>query len=185
MRHGLHVGRRRLRRGGQPLDEGKHHGFDQRVCPAADTQAPTTPTGLNATAKTANSITMAWTASTDNVGVTGYSVYNGSSIAGSTTGTSYTVSGLACGTSYTLAVDAYDAAGNRSTKASIAASTSACAPPADTQAPTTPGGLSATGATATSISLTWTASTDNVGVTAIACTTAVRLPAARPAPPTR
>ena len=133
--------------------------------PPADTQAPTTRAGLSATATTANSITVAWTASTDNVGVTGYSVYNGGSTAGSTAGTSYTVSGLSCGTSYTLAVDAYDAAGNRSTKASIAASTSACAPPADTQAPTTPGGLSATGATATSVTVAWTASTDNVGVT--------------------
>src|SRR5262249_46119494 len=122
---------------------------------------------LQATGATPTSITIAWSPSTDNVGVTGYSVYNGSSTAGSTTSTSYTVSGLSCGATYTLAVDAYDAAGNRSSKASITTSTNACAPAsaADTQPPTAPGALHVTAATTTSITVAWNASTDNVGVT--------------------
>jgi hypothetical protein len=76
-------------------------------------------------------VTFSWSASTDNVGVTGYTAYNGATSAGTTAATSYTVSGLACGTAYTLGADAYDAAGNHSTKATLSASTSACpAPPA-------------------------------------------------------
>ena len=55
-----------------------------------------------------------WNASTDNVGVTGYSLYRNGAKAGSTTATSYTFTGLACGTTYTLALTAYDAAGNES-----------------------------------------------------------------------
>ncbi len=108
------------------------------ACPAGDTQAPTTPTGLSATGSTQTSITLGWNASTDNVGVTGYGVYNGSQGVGNTTSRSYTVSGLTCGSSYGLAVDAYDAANNRSGKAQLSASTAACAttpPPANTIAP--------------------------------------------------
>ena len=133
--------------------------------PPADTQAPTIPSGLAATAATTGSITIGWSASTDNVGVTGYGLYRNGTSTGSTASTSAVFSGLTCGTAYTLAVDAYDAAGNRSAKASITASTSACPPPADTQAPTAPGGLHATGVTGTSATVAWTASTDNVGVT--------------------
>ena len=59
---------------------------------------------------------MGWSASTDNVGVTGYDVYrNGTKIA--TTGlsaTSYTYTALTCNTTYTVGLVAFDAAGNRS-----------------------------------------------------------------------
>ena len=123
------------------------------------------PSGVTATAATPSSITVGWNASTDNVAVTGYGLYRNGTSTGSTSSTSASFSGLACGTAYTITVDAYDAAGNRSAKASITASTAACPPPADTQAPTTPGGLNATSATTNSITLTWTASSDNVGVT--------------------
>ena len=131
------------------------------ACP--DTQAPTAPTGLTVTGSTTTSLSISWGASFDNVAVTGYDVYNGSTVAGTTsTFTSYTVSGLTCGTSYTLAVDAFDAAGNKSTKTSLTTSTAACA---DTQAPTTPTGLIVTGSTTTSVSISWSASFDNVSVT--------------------
>src|SRR5205807_138056 len=121
----------------------------------SDTTPPTAPTGVTKTGASATSISIPWNASTDNVGVAGYGVYkNGSSVA-TTSATAYTASGLTCGTSYTLAVDAFDAAGNHSAKASVSASTSACP---DTQAPTTPTGLSVGGATQTSVSLSWTSS---------------------------
>ncbi|HEY1369605.1 MAG TPA: choice-of-anchor Q domain-containing protein, partial [Gaiellaceae bacterium] len=132
------------------------------ACSTGDTQAPTSPTNLAAGTKTTTSIAVSWTASTDNVGVTGYGRYLNNSLVINTTGTSYTFTGLKCATSYTLAVDAYDAAGNRSGKATVTASTSACS---DTQAPSAPTGLTAGTATATSIPVSWTASTDNVGVT--------------------
>ncbi len=133
--------------------------------PPADTQAPTAPAGLTAGGQTQTQITLNWNASSDNVGVTGYSRYQNGALISSGTGTSFSFTGLACGTSYTLAVDAYDAAGNRSTRPSISASTSACSPAADTQAPTAPAGLTASGQTQTQITLSWNASSDNVGVT--------------------
>ncbi|MEU8619142.1 carbohydrate binding domain-containing protein [Streptomyces sp. NPDC048623] len=77
-----------------------------------DTQAPSVPTGLQVSAKTASSVSLAWTAATDNVGVTGYDVYQGATKVSTVTGTSATVGGLAAGTSYTFTVKARDAAGN-------------------------------------------------------------------------
>jgi chitodextrinase len=127
-----------------------------------DTTAPTTPTGLAATGQTQTSITVAWTGSTDNVGVTGYGRYRNNTLMSSGTGTSTTFGGLACGTSYTLAVDAYDAAGNRSAKATVTAATNAC-----TVADTTPPSLMTNqqvSTTQTTILMTWGPSTDNVGV---------------------
>jgi hypothetical protein len=69
---------------------------------------------------------MSWAASTDNVGVTGYDVFLGTTQVGTSSGTSYTYSGLSCGTSYTLGVDARDRAGNTSARSSISASTAQC-----------------------------------------------------------
>ncbi|MCK1820754.1 carbohydrate binding domain-containing protein [Streptomyces sp. XM83C] len=80
----------------------------------SDTQAPTAPTGLTSTGKTSSSVSLSWNASSDNVGVTGYDVYNGSTKATTVTGTSATVGGLSAGTSYTFTVRARDAAGNTS-----------------------------------------------------------------------
>lgn len=78
----------------------------------ADTQAPTVPSNLAVTAKTSSSISLSWNASTDNVGVTGYEIYNGSAPAASVTGTNATISGLSANTAYTFTVKAKDAAGN-------------------------------------------------------------------------
>ena len=94
----------------------------------ADTTAPSVPTGLAKTTGTTTSISVAWTAASDNVAVTGYGLYKGATATGTATGTSTVFSGLACGTSYTFSVDAFDAAANRSAKANLTASTSACPP---------------------------------------------------------
>ncbi|MFD1045242.1 cellulose binding domain-containing protein, partial [Kibdelosporangium lantanae] len=80
--------------------------------PPTDTQAPTVPTGLQATAVTASSVSLSWTASTDNVGVTDYQVFQGTSVVDTVSTTSSTVTGLAASTSYTFTVKARDAAGN-------------------------------------------------------------------------
>jgi GH18 family chitinase/chitodextrinase len=87
-----------------------------------DTQAPTAPGSLRSTGAATTSISLAWNASTDNVGVTGYDVFNGSSLAQTVTGTSATVGGLTPNTTYTFTVKAKDAAGN-SSAASNAVST--------------------------------------------------------------
>ena len=150
---------RRLRPGARVnLVVGKRQAFRP---PPTDTVAPSTPSGLHASASTTTGVTVAWTASTDNVGVAGYVVYlNGSRVA-SVSGTSATLSGLACGHSYKVGVNAYDAAGNHSGTSSVNAATSGCP---DTTPPSAPSGLHATAETTTSVTVAWTASTDNVGV---------------------
>ena len=117
-RHRRHRRRRRRRR--------RRHRRLRPPPPPADAQAPTVPGALQKTGSTETSVSVSWSASTDDVAVTGYGVYRDGSLSGSTGGTSYVVSGLACGMSYFISVDAYDAAGNRSAKVSTTATSSAC-----------------------------------------------------------
>jgi uncharacterized protein YjdB/beta-glucanase (GH16 family) len=79
-----------------------------------DTEAPTVPTGLTSPTKTNNSVNLTWTASTDNVGVTGYEVYVGTETTPRTTVTSNsaTIGSLSGGTPYTFKVRAKDAVPN-------------------------------------------------------------------------
>ena len=88
--------------------------------------APSAPTALVKTNSTQTSLTVSWTASTDNVGVAGYTVYVNGAASSAAAGTSRTISGLGCGTTYTIAVDAYDSAGNHSAQTSTTMATSAC-----------------------------------------------------------
>ena len=85
---------------------------------AADTTAPTVPTNLAGIAASATQINLSWTASTDNVGVTGYGVYRNGTLASSTANTACSDSGLTAATTYAYSVNAYDAAGNISAKTS-------------------------------------------------------------------
>lgn len=89
----------------------------------ADTQIPTTPTSLRATPQSSRSIALTWTASSDNVGVTGYFVYRGSTQVGTTTGTTYTDTGLSPSTNYSYTIKAKDAAGNTSVASTPASAT--------------------------------------------------------------
>ncbi len=77
-----------------------------------DVTPPTAPSNLRATGTTSSSVSLAWNASTDNRGVAGYDVYQGSTKAAGVTGTSATVGDLSPDTSYTFTVRARDAAGN-------------------------------------------------------------------------
>jgi endonuclease I len=81
---------------------------------STDSQAPTTPTSLASTTKTTTSITVSWTGSTDNVGVTGYDVYANSILKTTVTSLTATITGLTASTSYSIYVKAKDAAGNAS-----------------------------------------------------------------------
>ncbi|WP_346010319.1 lytic polysaccharide monooxygenase [Paenibacillus sp. SYP-B3998] len=93
-----------------------------------DTQAPTAPGNLRVTATTSSSLALAWNASTDNVGVTGYQVFRGTALVTTVSGSSltYTVTGLTASTAYTFTVKASDAAGNLSAaSSSLSATTSA------------------------------------------------------------
>ena len=87
-------------------------GAFERTGTPPDSSAPSVPTGLASSSVTSNSFTLSWTASTDNVGVTGYEVFrNGSSI-GTPSGTTFNITGLSPNTNYSMTVRARDAAGN-------------------------------------------------------------------------
>ena len=125
---------------------------------------------MTATAASASQINLAWTASTDNVGVTSYLVERCSGAGcsnfaqiGTPPSTSFSDTGLTASTSYSYRVRATDAAGNLSAYSNTATATTT--PGQDTTPPTAPSNLTATAASASQINLAWTASTDNVGVT--------------------
>src|SRR5947207_395349 len=131
--------------------------------PLADTTAPTTPSGVAASALTSSSLTLSWSPATDNVGVTGYRVYRNGTLAASPSATSASITGLSAATTYSFTVSAVDAAGNASALSAPLSATTAAS--SDTTAPTTPTGLAASALTATSLTLSWSPATDNVGVT--------------------
>jgi chitodextrinase len=127
----------------------------------ADITAPTAST-LSASGTTTSSTNLYWTAATDNVGVTGYNVYQNGVLKTTTTATSLAANGLTASTAYPFYVVAKDAAGNLSGFSNIINVTTLT--PADTTSPTT-STLSASGTTTSSTNLSWTEATNNVGVT--------------------
>lgn len=84
------------------------------VDPTPDTEPPTKPTNLTATLVGQNRIDLTWTASTDNVGVTGYKIYRNGSFRATSTTTSYSDTGLSSGDTFTYRVSAYDSHDNES-----------------------------------------------------------------------
>ncbi len=138
---------------------------------AGDTQPPTAPSNVTTVATAYNNIRINWTKSNDNVGVAWYQIRR--SKAG---GPIYVIKTIAASnlvfndntvspsTKYSYSVVAEDAAHN----ASPVSNTSSSTTPAhsDTTAPTTPTNLTATEISTSQVNLSWTASTDNVGVAA-------------------
>src|SRR2546429_1249465 len=132
--------------------------------PPVDTAPPSTPTGLTGMAAGPTTANLSWSASTDNVGVTAYFLLrNGVQVATPTT-TSFADTGLSAATTYSYAVAARDAAGNISPNSTSGSVTTASVSVADTTPPTTPIGLTAAAAGPTGANLSWSASTNTVGV---------------------
>ncbi len=132
--------------------------------PTTDTTPPTAPTGLTATFNAVtNAIDLSWTAATDNVAVTGYRVFRDGGLLPITTVNGTTFSDAGQSGTHTYGVRAIDAAGNESGLSNIASATVAGG---DVTPPTVPASLTATANLATqTIELSWTASSDDVGVT--------------------
>ena len=125
-----------------------------------DIEPPTAPANLNATAAGASQVDLTWLAASDNVQVTGYTVYRGTEeIATLGATTSFSDTGRPPGT-HTYTVRATDAAGNRSDPSNEA---SLALP--DTSSPTAPTDLVAAAVGPTRVELSWQASSDDVGVT--------------------
>ncbi len=128
---------------------------------AADRGPPTAPQHLRSPAQTETSIDLAWDASSDDTGVTGYRLYLPSGPR-DVPGTTYSLTGLAPDTAYAFQVSALDAAGHESRPSAILGARTR---PRDRLPPTTPQDLSSPAQTETSIALVWSAATDDVGVT--------------------
>ncbi|WP_030461267.1 cellulose binding domain-containing protein [Kitasatospora sp. NRRL B-11411] len=101
----------------------------------ADTVAPSVPGSPHSTGTGPGSITLGWTASTDNTAVAGYHVYEGTTAVATVTGTSATVRGLLQGSSHTFTVTAFDAAGNESAASAAVTATAGTGTSAGTAAP--------------------------------------------------
>lgn len=127
-----------------------------------DKTPPGTPTDLKTRYISYTDATLTWATAYDNVGVTGYKVYLNDDLKTESpvTGHSYAFTGLAPGTKYTAKVIALDAANNESEPATLTFTTAA-----DTEKPTVPGNVTVSEIGETAAAVTWTASTDNVGVT--------------------
>lgn len=129
--------------------------------------APVAPTGLTAAVKASTSVSLTWNPSTSS-GIVGYGSYRNGSLLTTAPLLSATVPDLTCGTSYSFTVDALNSYGTRSAQSTALSVTTAPCPvtpaPADTTAPSTPTGLTATGGDGT-VSLSWSAATDDTGVT--------------------
>jgi chitodextrinase len=125
---------------------------------APDTTPPSVPTGLQVVGSTGSSISLAWSASSDNVAVTGYNLYRDGAKVGSPVTTSFTDTGLVMGSTHSYQVTAVDAAGNESAKS---ASVAATVP--DTTPPSVPAGVSVQAPAYNQAKVTWSASTDTGG----------------------
>ncbi len=130
----------------------------------SDTTAPTRPGTPTCSNIGADHLTLTWAASTDDVGVTGYDIYEHGNLFAQSTGPSKDLTGLSPNTTYNLNVVAKDAAGNDSLASDAVNCTTLKS--SDTTPPTAPSGLTASSVTSDSVHLAWTGSTDNVGVTA-------------------
>ena len=113
------------------------------------TTPPCNPSGLSATAASQTQINLSWTAAT---GATGYKVYRGATLLGTTTTTTYSDPGRTCGTSYSYSVIAYNGSGDSGSSNTASTYTISC----------TPTNLSGSATSQTQINLSWTAVSGNV-----------------------
>ena len=136
---------------------------------ADDTTAPRAPRNVNVSDIDKTTATVTWDEAIDNVGVTGYNIYLGDSetpVNGDqlVMGLTYTLEGLDAATEYTVKVEAVDTSGNKSETKAEAGFTTLEAEEPDKEAPTKPTDVKVDAKTKDSITISWTASTDNVGV---------------------
>ncbi|SFS78769.1 endonuclease [Lutibacter maritimus] len=127
-----------------------------------DSEAPSAPTNLIASNETNTTIDLNWTASTDNIGVTSYEIFKDGVLYSSAATNSHIITGLTQNTTYNFTVYAKDAYGNTSLVSNTETATTTNF--IDVTAPTKPTNVIVSNETNASIKLTWTPSTDAIGV---------------------
>ena len=136
--------------------------FDNIQAAWLDLESPSTPQNLLVESVTSDTVSLSWGASTDNIGVAGYRVYRDKQLVQEVQGEQFTDTRLTEDTEYTYEVRAFDAAGNQSEASNeVFARTSVSV---DDEAPTIPLNLKVENVTTDTVSLSWGASTDNIGV---------------------
>ncbi|MEM7263247.1 MAG: LamG-like jellyroll fold domain-containing protein, partial [Planctomycetota bacterium] len=135
--------------------------LDEPVPPFFDDEDPTPPLNLQGFATSSSSAELSWDPASDNAVLAGYRVFQDGVEIGTTSQLNYAVAGLSPETTYGFSVVAFDAAGNVSTAAGPVDVTTDSI---DTEPPTVPGGFVASVVSAVRVDLSWTDSTDNVGV---------------------
>jgi fibronectin type 3 domain-containing protein len=124
-----------------------------------DKTPPSIPTGLAGGSASTTTTAINWNASTDNVGVAGYYVSRNGSLVGTTANIFYLDSGLAESTTYTYTIEAFDLGGNVSAPSLPLSVTTE-----DKTPPSTPTNLTASATSCQIVNLSWSASTDGVGI---------------------
>lgn len=97
--------------------------------PVVDNEAPTAATNVTASNPTSSSVTLTWTAGTDNIGVAGYDVYVNGALYSTVSGTTATITGLSPLTTYAFYVITKDAYGNPSPMSNTASATTLAGQP--------------------------------------------------------
>lgn len=139
-------------------------GFAYRnaILESPDATPPGAPPNLAAQLTSATGVALTWSPAEDNVGTAVYVVFRDGIRLTQTAVTNFSDSNLSDARQYVYAVIAIDASGNRSPAASVSVTTP------DTTAPSIPADLTAAATLAgprIDIGLSWSPSTDNVGVT--------------------
>ncbi len=131
-----------------------------------DNIAPSQPGNLRTTSVTSGEVKLAWDASTDNKGVTGYNVYlnDGTAPFATVTGTTFDDTHVSPNTNYVYHVEAFDAAANKSTRALLGVTTPNATDPTPPSVPTNVTATNSGSVAVPAVTVNWTASTDNVAV---------------------
>lgn len=126
-----------------------------------DAISPSAPTNLLVSNIQGNQVDLTWTASTDNVGISHYVIYNNDVEIATTSNNNinYTLTGLTSATTYNLTVRGVDASNNESTNSNLQSFDTL-----DNISPNAPTNLASSNITQTTIDLDWDAATDNVAV---------------------
>ncbi|AXE27625.1 hydrolase [Streptomyces globosus] len=137
-------------------------------CAGGDTTAPAAPAGLTAQAGSATSVHVMWDAAAAADGVANYQVFQDGRLVRDLPAekTMTDITGLAPQTSYTFTVRARDAAGNTSAPSAAARTATPAAAAEDRRPPTAPDRTEARADGPRTVTLSWSAATDDTGVTA-------------------